>query len=352
VNSIVTATGSNGAGIGSGVADGGRFTGSSIVRDIVIRKSRVTASGSDGAGIGPGKARFPLAVSEVARIVITEGTVSATGANGPGIGSGNATLGGLADTHAVVIDSATLTVRCSSGAGVGGRTVTMSGDVAVIARTQADAPAIDASSIVLSNVSLSVSASGTRVFGSSPVAHGMPGVLLLYENVSAPDEPLTGLGVPVLHIGNVKLEISAVWQLCAVGSEGSRCFPFNSSQFTGYGISLNRAGTYRINASAGAVTGRLERPGQGTDFAVSGHSFFPNAQFVKDEAESHNTRLYFIIGGAVGAVVIIALVVALCILCRRRRARQLAAVDSAIISGEDGRYTETTGRPGRSRDSL
>jgi hypothetical protein len=200
--------------------------------------------------------------------------------------------------------------------------------------------AVNASAIVLLQISLMALTSGKQIFGSAPQAQDFRGLFLLYETMSTADEPLAGLGVSVLHIGDIDLPRPEIWRLCALKANYSNCVLFDSARFGSFALSLSTPGRYQVNASVDSIEGHLEGPGNDADFAVSGHSFFAKAGFVKSVASSKNRRLYYIIGGVAGGLVIVVIVIALIIVCRRRKPE---GPDSGLISGSD-RYTDGTDR--------
>ena len=103
-NSTVTATSTNGAGIGSGGASGGKNSSntSGNCSNISISNSTVTATSTESAGIGSGGALGGAGCTNTngncSDITISNSTVTATSTKGVGIGSGGA-LGGAGCTN-------------------------------------------------------------------------------------------------------------------------------------------------------------------------------------------------------------------------------------------------------------
>jgi hypothetical protein len=108
------ATGSYGAGIGSGYGN----NATSIVTNLTIYNGAFTAIASSGAGIGSGCGRFD-GTSTVEFISIYDGAFTATGGFGAGIGSGYGYSGtssvGTISIHDGVFDA----ISTQSGAGIG-----------------------------------------------------------------------------------------------------------------------------------------------------------------------------------------------------------------------------------------
>jgi hypothetical protein len=304
----------------------------------------------DAAGIGSGTGRFPLGISEVTQITIVESFVSAAGSNGAGIGTGRTFTGGISTVGKIAIVGGIIDVNSSNGPGIGCHdgsmgSLTLSGNISLRFR----AGSIEVSSIVLSQLSLTASTPGKRVFGSSPAVTELHALLLLYESVSDPDEPLGRSGIPILHIGDVKLPHPEIWRLSVVKSDYSNSFAFNSSQFRSFAIFLKTDSTYKVNASTKSTNGHLDHPANESGFVVSGHAFFAEAEYVQDKASSPNRAIYFIIGGVVCGVLAIALIIMLGVVCRRPSA---AAPDSTVASLADGSYTEGPGEAPKSSGSF
>jgi hypothetical protein len=349
-NADIVAAGFGGAGIGSGIADGGRFNGSSVVREIAIRNSRITATGTDAAGIGSGTGKLPGGLSEVTQIRIAESAVTAAGSNGAGIGTGQALMGGTSSVGAIALVDGRFDVNSSTGPGIGSvGNLTLSGNISLRVRTNAQLSAIDASSSVLSQLSLRASTPGRRVFGSTPAVAELRALLLLYGSVSDAEEPLRPLGVPVLQIGEVKLPQSDVWRLCAFKSDYSNRFVFNSSQFRSFAVSLTAGGTYHVNASTNSSHGHLEHDANDPAFSVSGHAFFDKAEYMQEKASSRTIGIYLIIGGVVSGVAAIAIIIVLGVGYRRRTA---AAHDATALSLASGLYTEAPVQAPKSSSPL
>ena len=126
----VTASSTNGAGIGSGKASGSQngSNTSGNCSNISISNSTVTATSTNGAGIGSGGASGSLNSSNTSgncsNISISNSTVTATSTESAGIGSGWA-LGGAGCTNTngncsdITISNSTVTASSTKGVGIG-----------------------------------------------------------------------------------------------------------------------------------------------------------------------------------------------------------------------------------------
>ena len=126
----MTATSTNGAGIGSGGASGGKNSSntSGNCSNISISNSTVTATSTESAGIGSGGALGGAGCTNTngncSDITISNSTVTATSTESAGIGSGRA-LGGAGCTNTngncsnITISNSTVTATSTYGAGIG-----------------------------------------------------------------------------------------------------------------------------------------------------------------------------------------------------------------------------------------
>jgi hypothetical protein len=214
-----------------------------------------TSSGDD-SGIGSGSSSGGGA-STVTNLAIMSGNITASSSEGhSGIGSGSSNDGG-ASTVKLLRFSGTVMLFC-----------------------RGNFP-INASSIILSNTSLTISTPLKCVVGENPFREGSLNLSIAYENAtSAGLEQLWGLNSTVLQIGNVSLPDSNFWTFCisAIGYEN--CFDIKSTKVKSLLFSVPFQGSYSIRAFKEGSMGFIGTEACLWPFDVSSNfSFIPSAKF-------------------------------------------------------------------------
>jgi hypothetical protein len=257
-NGTFTATGSSGAGIGSGE---GSSNSNSSVGNISIQNGTFTATGSYGAGIGSGSA-YSNSNSSVGNISIQNETFNANGASGAGIGSGRAGSGGIANVESIFIIDGQINSTGSNAAGIGGGYVKDSG---------------------LSTVGVLVISGGSITALGSGGAAGIGGGYSLSYSV-----PPVSVKTIVINGGSFNLTSSGSG--AAIGSggwNGSTTSPFISIR----NLSIS-GGTFHLWSGLGAGVGaggsNFNSSGVITDLSVLGGSFFIHEGIVGIGGSNHS----------------------------------------------------------------
>jgi hypothetical protein len=91
---------------------------------------------------------------------------------------------------------------------------------------------INASSIVLSDASLTITTPHPSVFGVNPLSQGSLNLGLIYERgTSSGSEPISLLNSTFLQIWNPNLlPASDIWNFCVFGLDNENCFETGSKK--------------------------------------------------------------------------------------------------------------------------
>jgi hypothetical protein len=190
---------------------------------------------------------------------------------------------------------------------------------------------VEAESMVMENATVQVSAGGAPVFSRAPVLSGSVELTVVYERgVDLGSERLVGS-----FFGVERRDFPAV-RLWEVIGEGKR-IRVDSERIGGFIMSISPGQIYRARALDGAIKGRLVRENGEGGFRKGGVS---KARFVREDEDSEfseippssdwsedNSRpkwltLPVIIGIAGGGVALIAIIVLIIYMCRRRGLRK------------------------------
>jgi hypothetical protein len=238
-----------------------------------------------------------------------------------------------------LLTNTALTTTSGLSPAIGGvASVQLSGHVTLTSHLRSNLSAIDAAAVDLAGATLTAATDGKRIFVTPPRISGPSGLVLLYRNRTTGDEPLSTAGRPILQLGSVSLPSEGPWTLSAESGGDRRSFAFDASQFASFLVSVHAEGSYRLNAVAGDRKGHLERAEGEGDFPVSGFAFFADGHFVADASESAQKRLFLIIGSVGAGLLLVALIVLIVCLYRRRRAKGSEPVQ-LLSTAAIGSYT-------------
>jgi hypothetical protein len=204
------AVGESAAGLGSGF---GYLSGSSIVNNLTIAGGTVRARGSLGAGIGSGRAERDSGTSLVTELTVVNATIEAVGSSAAGIGSGYACSSGRSSVLSVRILSGNITASGSAGAGIGSGDAYLYGNSSVTRLT-------------LSNGTINAKglSAGAGVGSGLSSSHGdsnVPSLIIVNGKISAIGSSKPGIG------GTDSLTFSGVSELSAYSTADS--FPIDAS---------------------------------------------------------------------------------------------------------------------------
>jgi hypothetical protein len=141
---------------------------------------------------------------------------------------------------------------------------------------------VNASSIVFSNDSFIFRTDRDPLFGVAPSRLNLPNFVITYGTVTKPErEPLSGLNVTFLQIGNVTAGQSSDGLLCVRGAIRKDCSQTRSSVMKSLIVSVPWEGNYSVELFGDAISGFLESQEGVSLFSVtSAHSFVADAHFV------------------------------------------------------------------------
>jgi hypothetical protein len=259
-NGVVTASATNGAGIGAGhgyALDHGN--GESSVTTIAITNGTVTATASGGAGIGSasgyGYETLSYGTSSVGTIAITAGVINAKGGDGAGIGVGHGSQGDYGVGQSTVgnvsfLGKVELTVDCDS----------------------THRP-IAATAIRFSGASVRATTASLPLLGVKPAVFTASDIAFLYRRVTTDLtlEPLAGLG-HFLQVGDVTFPSQAAWTLTVEKAGFTSSFVVDSAVAKSFTKSVGGTGSYTITAKAAGSNagGKLETFEGDQTFSVTG----------------------------------------------------------------------------------
>jgi hypothetical protein len=147
---------------------------------------------------------------------------------------------------------------------------------------------IRASSIVLSDTSLTITTPQNRVFGVGPSGLGSLNLSIVYESgTSANSEPLSSLEQKFLQIGNVNLPNSGFWSFCISGIDERYCIDIESKKVKSLLFSVPSHGNYSIRALSEGLMGFLGTEEGLSSFNVGSEvSLIPEVHFIPDRSPS------------------------------------------------------------------
>jgi hypothetical protein len=286
VSGNITASGSSS---GSGIGTGRSFDGTSKIENLTIVSGNINASGSSsGSGIGTGYGPHPEGTSKVGNLMIVSGNITASSSSfGSAIGSGYGYDIGTSEIGNLTFVSGNITASStSSGSGIGTgessdgtseiQTLSVLGGRIKVNGTESGIGSgfegsevkllrfsgtvvlfctvmnttkfpMNASSIVLSDTSLTITTPQNRVFGVNPLRQGSLNLNIIYENVTSADsEPLWLLNSTFLQIGNVSLPNSDFRRFCISGIGYENCIDIESTEVKSLLFSVPSEGNYSI----------------------------------------------------------------------------------------------------------
>jgi hypothetical protein len=270
----ITATGTNGAGIGTGYA----FNGTSSVSSISITGGTITAAALDrGAGIGTGSTIAMIGSSSITDLTIAGGVVNATGHNGAGIGSGYAGDSALTDIDTLTISGGIVNAIADIGAGIGSGYANRGGSTVWF--------------LNIMNAKITAEGSYGAGIGSGCGRDGMTALVydavILNGSIDARGSFGAGIGsgfgqdggfssVPTLQIFNGDIEATALANGAGIGS--------GRAEDSGKSIVVNltiTGGTITANGESGAGIGAASAAGAGnstvSDLTILGGTFRASA---------------------------------------------------------------------------
>jgi hypothetical protein len=247
------------AGIGTG---DGWYNGTSTIGSIAIMSGNIIANSTrDGSGIGTVEG-YSNGTSAIGNLTIVGGNVTANSSNGGGSGIGTALSesGGISMIETLSTFGGRIRVNGTEagiGSGFDGSEVKLlrfSGRVNLFSTVNPPMKfPINASSIVLSDTSLTITTPHARIFGVSPVRQGSLNLNLIYESVtSANVEPLSLLNERFIQIGNVSVPESDGWSFCVSRLGYENCFETESKNVKSLIFSVPSEGQYSIRGSSNA----------------------------------------------------------------------------------------------------
>jgi hypothetical protein len=254
---VINASSRAGAGIGTGNAESGNSTISSLtIENAIVRAASIV----NGSAIGGGPASQagttgPAGNSTIDRLVIRNSSVTALSLHGAAIGSGVTTVGFSLARQIEIADSSIVAITPNGSAFGSAVTVysrlTFKGALAIESDSSRLLPSISGlASVTLDHAHLTARTTSDIFFGLAPILNNA--TLLIVYAVPSLSEPLAAL--PVLHIGRVDWNGFAATHLTFATSGGSETFAIASAQAAGFLVSLRRTGTYTASfESNGAV---------------------------------------------------------------------------------------------------
>jgi hypothetical protein len=302
VSGNITASSSYyGSGIGTG-AGGYSNGGISTIGNLLILSGNITASSSHyGSGIGTGHDYY-TGTSMIGNLTIVSGNITASGSSyGSGIGTSIGQSGGISMIETLSILGGRIRVNgTQSGIGSGfeesevkllrlSRTVNLF--CTVMSTTKFP---INASSIVLSDASLTITTPQNRIFGVNPFRQGSLNLYFVYGKVTSADsEPLLLLNSTFLQIGNVSLPNCDFWRFCLSGLDHESCIDIDinidmgieSKSVKSLLFSVPSEGNYSIRVLNEGLIGFIETEAGVSSFNVwSDFCFISEVHFIPDSS--------------------------------------------------------------------
>jgi hypothetical protein len=223
----------------------------------------IASSSGGGSGIGTGYSSFS-GTSTVTNLMIMSGNITASSSGGcSGIGTGNSSIGGVSTVGLLKI-SGTVILFCTGSF------------------------PINASSIILSNTSLTITTPQNRVFAENPLREDLLNLSIAYETVTSKGlESVESLNSTFLQIGNVSLPDSNFWTFCLSGIIQENCFNIRSTEVKSFLFSVPLEGNYSIRAFNDDLMGFIGTDAGLYPFDVSSDFLFvPNAYFIPDSSKT------------------------------------------------------------------
>jgi hypothetical protein len=227
------------------------MTGTATVWNLTIVDGNITANSVGlGAGIGAGYSTAP-GTSRVGILSVLGGRIIADGSLA-GIGSG--------------------------GEGSEVELLQFSGNAILSCNAPVTKFPINATSIVLSNASLSFATKSNQLFGVCPSIRNFSDWVILYENITTREnEPLSQRDSTLLQIGNITAPLSSDWKLCVSGSGYEKCYLTPSSIVKSLIVTVPSQGNYSVTMLSNAASGFLQEEKGVSHFLVP-----QNGSFVAD----------------------------------------------------------------------
>jgi hypothetical protein len=304
-----------------------------------MSRLNLTALGGHGAsaiGAGCGSAGR----SEIETVDILNCTIFMTvfsELSGSGIGTGSTSHDGTSRIDKVRISNSKVLGGCGFqfsviGSGPPGSDVnslTFSGNCLIECKGMRRFGSINASSIFLSNGSLTFVTNTSVLFGMSPLNSGWFDLVIFYrEATSSGVEMLSLLGNHFVHIGNLLMSSSQLDSLtfCILKTGFRRCFDNSHGSIRSFIASVAGPGDYSFPAWADGVSGHFKDSHGNTVFAiVSTYSFIDAVRFehslpASTIAPGKQTEqwVWVSIGLGAGAFVIAISAVIYCVIRHRR----------------------------------
>jgi hypothetical protein len=300
-------TSSSSSGYDSRIGTGSAISnGISMIGNLTIMNGNITASSSyDGSGIGTGSASSN-GTSMIGNLTIMNGNITASSSSSYGYGSGIGTGRG-ADDGISVIETLSVSggrIRANgSEAGIGQgfegskiKLLRFSGIVVLFCTTMNEGKfPISASSIILSDTSLTIITPQNRVFSVNPFHEGSLNLSIFYGSVtSANSEPLWLLNSTFLQIGNISVPISRFWTFCISGICEERCIEIESTTVRSLIFSVRSQGNYSIRGLNEGLIGLFETETGLSSFDVSSNfPFIPEAHFIIEKSPTFSLSVDF-----------------------------------------------------------
>jgi hypothetical protein len=346
MNGYIFASGSTGAGIGSGSA----HLGVTTVTDLAILGGSISAASLvSGAGIGAGTASN-WSSSTVATLRIANARITASGQQGAGIG-----VGWISGAFSTLPPTA----RAQSAKSTTD-TLILSGSLFLACNGSLSA--IQASKIVASDVSIMGQTRSPPYFGSGLSVNGQFELAIMYYTATTgiTEQYLSLPGLSYLQVGRAFLPLDWTWDMCLWSPLYAHPFLFDSSRTLSFLSSVIPNQNYLIAASLDRISVRLDSDTSSSFFVGPAPLFVPEVHWVLQgtatQSQTPSTSLSpapsqtpgpaglsieVIVGISIGgaAALIIVTVLILCSL-KRRAVRhdsiQMISVDSAVrLDGAD-----------------
>jgi hypothetical protein len=238
----------NGVGIGTGCSS----SGNSTIVTLWIQGGNISATGGSdgGAGIGTG-----IGNSTIKNLTLMGGTVITSG-----------TFAGIGPSAAATIDF-----------------VGLSGTLILSCHAREPDSCIKASSIAVGNGSVHIETMGDRLFGTVPDRDGPLNLTIIYGSaMSTSQEPLSGLELTFVHVGNISLPCCDSWDIRVFGDSSEVYIANEFVPVRGFVQSVPGEGSYSMLVKNGEYAGHLCPMDADCSFNIhSDHWFFPQVHFVE-----------------------------------------------------------------------
>jgi hypothetical protein len=312
LNGTVTATGTDGAGIGAGYGD----HGSSYVGALKIAGAHITAVGMNGAGISAGYGKTATGRSIVSTLRIDSGVIFASATNAPGIGFGYSP-DGVSDVQELTIVQGNITTRGSSGIAAGQLILGSGSNVRIIRIecTPTEGPCLAGDNLTITNAVIVASTASSTFLAPFSIHQMLIADLVGHYLVKSDIDQ--SANITAIHIGSIEWSQEQLSGLTFRTEGYTRTIQVLLGVVKGVIISVAHTGTFVIE-----IDGQELCHDNISQFAiVNGVNFFPKISvcITPDAEGAFHISMQAIVGISVGAAAVLIAVVIVVISIRRRK---------------------------------